>query len=293
LAERVDRNAYSVSLTATALSLQQEHLINQNKEDRFLVLGLRQNGRPVFGPAAQRSAGRVIMTTLLATVFTGLTPPKIEEVVIVRGNFPPRGSDLPSLIFVFETPKIARDVRFKLLEHGRTTPALDRMFIEPVLTQATRVRIQILLAIRKCLLARDVACFVRRHDRSPSLVVTHDGREKVYGFVKACVEFKTLLTPESLRFAYAMANRDFVDRMAALFIVLTDGGQPLPTFVAPIVPDPIARPEPSGSSSSAAATPAALASKPNILLQSLALGSSRKRPNDTAPVSTPTKRAAN
>lgn len=289
----MDRNAYSLSLTAASLSIQQDHIINLSKEDRFLISGLRQNGRPVFVPAAQRSAGRVIMTTLLATVFTGMTPPKIEDVIIVRGTFPPRGSDLPSLIFVFETAKIARDVRFKLLDHGRSSPALDRMYIEPVLTQATRVRIQILVAIRKCLVAKDIACFVRRHDRSPSLVVTHDSREKVYGFVKACVEFKSLLTPDSLRFAYAVANRDFVDRLAALFIVLIDGGQPLPTFVAPVVPEPVARPGPSGSGSNAAATPAPLASKPNFLLQSLAPGSSRKRPNATAPVSTPTKRATN
>jgi hypothetical protein len=104
------------------------------------------------------------------------------------------------------------------------------------------------------------------------------------------VEFKSVLTTDSLRFAYATANRDFVDRMASLFIVLADGGQPIPTFVAAALPNPVVRSDPSGSASSTVIVPAPLASKPNYLLQSLALGSSRKGPNESAPASTPTKR---
>jgi hypothetical protein len=90
----------------------------------------------------------------------------------------PHGANLPSLIFTFENAKIAKDIRFKLLQYGKTSAALEQMFIEPVLTQATRVRVQILIAIRKCLLAQNLSCFVRRFDSSPSLVVVHDNHEK-------------------------------------------------------------------------------------------------------------------
>ena len=160
------------------------------------------------------------------------------------------------------------------------------------MTQATRVRVQILLAIRKSLASRDVVSFVRRYDRSPSLVVTQDHRERTYGFVKACVEFRSMLTADCLRFAYA-ASRDFVDRMAILFIVLTDGGQPLSTFTAPTLP------EPANSSLSAnlplnVATPTvATVTRPNYLLQSLAPSSSWKRQIESADDSVPTKRVAN
>jgi hypothetical protein len=91
-----------------------------------------------------------------------------------------------------------------------------------LLTSATRVRIEVLLAFRKILSAKDIICFVRRFDRSPSLVVL----QKSYGFVEACVAFRSMLTRDSLRFAYAAAGREFVERMSSLFIVLTDGVSP-------------------------------------------------------------------
>jgi hypothetical protein len=141
-------------------------------------------------------------------------------------------------------------------------------------------------------LSPEIVSYVRRFDCSPSLVVTHDCRDKVYGFVKACTEFRSMLTSDCLRFAYSVASRDFVDCMAPLFIVLTDGGQPLSSFVAPTIPDNVQLPIPSGSASNAVATVAPTGSKANFLLQSLAPTSTCKRPNESAPISTPTKRVA-
>ncbi len=246
------------------MALHQDHLINQSKEDNFLISGLNQVGQPAFGPPAQKAAGRAVMTSLLTTVFPGSDPPVIRDVSIVIGPVPPRGSNLPLLIFVFDTPKIARDVRYHILQYVKTCPALEHVFTKPVLTQATRVCIQILLAIRKCLVSRDVVSYLRRFDCSPSLVVTHDRRDKVYGFVKACTEFRSMLTSDCLRFAYSVASRDFVDRMAPLFIVLTDGGQPLSTFIALTIPGTVQLPIPSGSASNAVATVAPTGSKSNF-----------------------------
>jgi hypothetical protein len=174
------------------------------------------------------------------------------------------------------------------LRHARTTPALEQIFIEPSFNCSTRVRIEILQAIRKCLLSKSLVSFVRKFDRSPSLVVVHDQREKRYNFVEACVAFRSMLTSESLRFAYAIAGRDFVERMASLFIVLVDGGQPLPTFVPP--PVPVGPPQPSTSAAAAVAT--APVPKPGYLLQCLAPGSARKRPNDSRAEPAASKRVA-
>ena len=135
---------------------------------------------------------------------------------------------------------------------------------------------------------KNIVSFVPKFDPSPSLVVVHDQREKRYNFVEACVAFRSMLTSESLRFAYSIAGRDFVERMASLFIVLVDGGQPLPTFVSPLVP--VDQPQP--STSAAAAVASAPAPKPGYLLQSLAPGSARKRPNDSRADPAASKRIA-
>jgi hypothetical protein len=122
------------------------------------------------------------------------------------------------------------EVRFRLLRHAKEMPALGTVFVEPVLTPATGVRIQVLFAIKTCLASKAIISFVRKFERSPSLVVVHDQREKGYGYVQACVSFRNLLTADALHSAYVAARQDFLEQMTSLFIVLTDGGQPLTTF---------------------------------------------------------------
>jgi hypothetical protein len=201
------------------------------------------------------------MSSLLEIVFQGSDRPCIREVSVISGPYTP-SQFLPTLIFVFNSPQIAKDVRFRLLKHGKASPALEKILIEPSLTRATRVRIEILQAIRKSLVSKGIVSFVRKFDRSPSLVVVHNQREKGYGFVEACISFRSMLTSDSLRFAYAMAGREFLDCLTSLFIVLIDGGQSFPTFTAP--PSPVIRPQP--STSAAATAVSAIAPKANYLL---------------------------
>ena len=120
-----------------------------------------------------------------------------------------------------------------MLSVSRATPSLETIFIEPVLTRSTLVRVEILKAIRRALLARDVPSRVRRFDRSPLLIVTHDQKERFYGFVEACKEFHSLLNADLLYYAYVAAGRDFTDCLTSTFIVLSDGGQPVVTFHGP------------------------------------------------------------
>ncbi len=87
--EKVDRLSFGVSLSVATLALQQDHVINQGKEDRFLILGLKQSGRPAFGHVAQKAAGRMIMNSLLSIVFQGPDHPSIRDIFIVGGPVPP------------------------------------------------------------------------------------------------------------------------------------------------------------------------------------------------------------
>ena len=290
LSERVDRLSFGYSLTTATLSLQQDHETNKNKEDRFQVTGLKQSGRAAVGVGAQRAAGRLIFDSLLSMIFTVSDRPVLKDVYIPRNQIPAHGTCLPSLVFRFETSIIAQKVRIRLLSHLKTSPALATVWIEPVLTRASHVRVEILGAIRRALTARSIICSVQRFGRSPLLHVNHDHHERVYSFVQACEEFGSQLTPDLLHFAYRSAGRAFNNRLSSTFIVLTDGAQPIPTFTAPLAPvAPLPIPT---SANPAAPVPFAPPVRSNYLLQSLAPVVSRKRPNDDSIETAANKRVA-
>ncbi len=51
--------------------------------------------------------------------------------------------------------------------------------------------------------------------------------------MECCQLFRHLLTADSLHFAYKTAGRFFQDRLAATFLVLNDGAQPVANFFVP------------------------------------------------------------
>lgn len=238
LNERVERLSFGMSLTTAAHSLQLDFMVNRDNEIKFKVTGLKQSGRPVIGPPAQCAAGRSIIEAVLNTSYSASERPVISHVYLAPGFCVPPA--LPAFIFVFASSAIAKDVRQRLLSVSRATPSLETIFIEPVLTRSTLVRVEILKAIRRALLARDVPSRVRRFERSPLLIVTHDQKERFYGFVEACKEFRSLLNADLLRHAYNVAGRDYTDCLTSTFIVLSDDGQPVVTFHGPSVAQPVA-----------------------------------------------------
>ena len=145
--ECVERISFGVSLTTAALALQQDYVINGDNEFKFQISGLRQSGRPVAGPPAQCAAGRSIVESVLNTSYSASERPVVSGVYVAMGLFLPPA--LPAFVFVFGSPAIAKSVRQCLLSVSRATLALENIFIEPVMTRATQVRMQILQAIQK------------------------------------------------------------------------------------------------------------------------------------------------
>ena len=110
---------------------------------------------------------------------------------------------------------------------------MRRVWLEPLLTRATLVRIEILLAIRRVLSSSDIRCTLQGRGRAPLLHIVSGGRERVFGFVQSCELFGHLLTADDLKFAYRSAGRLFINRLAATFLVLIDGVQPTANFFVP------------------------------------------------------------
>ena len=150
-------------------------------------------------------------------------------------------------------------------------------------------------------MSRDVVSRVKRFDRSPTLIVTHDQRDRFYGFVEACKEFRSLLNADLLHYAYAAAGREFTDCLASVFIVLSDGGQPVVSFRAPAASQAPAVSGDVGLSVPPVVTVAVgSAARRGFLLESLSSGSSspgpsrdpRKRPADSVIEALSFKRAS-
>ncbi len=141
---------------------------------------------------------------------------------------------LPPLIFIFIDSKVASEVRMKLINHLQSSPwpAMRRVWLEPILTHATHVRIEILLTIRRLISSPEIRCIVHRRGRAPQLQVVSGGRDEVLGFVPACELFGHLLTAESLKVAYKAAGRVYLNRLSATFLVLKDGAQPTVNFLS-------------------------------------------------------------
>jgi hypothetical protein len=93
------------------MSVLQDQVVNTAREYKFLVSGLKQSGQPSKNLAAQRSAGHAVMTSLLAVVYLGNERPFIREVSVVGGRYVP-SAVLPTLLFAFNSPQIAKEVRF-------------------------------------------------------------------------------------------------------------------------------------------------------------------------------------
>ena len=232
---RFDRHCYGSNLSTALLSVQQDHEINRLNEDRFQVSGFESVGRPVLGVSAQKTAGRAILEHMLTLLYDPAFLPVILSVSIPRRHAPVGSLGLPPFVFKFADSTIASQVRRKLLAHARssTLPALKRVWVEPILTKASLVRIEIMLAMRRVLTDRGIRCTVQRFGRSPLLHTVSGGRERVYGFVPSCEAFGHLLNAERLSLAYRVAGRLFCNRLTAAFLVLFDGAQPTVSFTIP------------------------------------------------------------
>ena len=232
---RFERHEYGANLTTALLSAQLDSEVNHQHEDRFRISGLHSVGRPVHGISAQKAAGRAILTDLFATIFPNGSRPVILDLIIPY-RYPPTGPlGLPPIIIKFVNPTVATAVRLALFKHVRNSalPALRSIWIEPVLTPATSVRIEILQAIRRILSMNQIRCSIQRFSRAPLIHVATGDRERVYHFVPACQAFGHMLSPEDLTYAYRAAGRKFKDRLTATFLVLTDGAQPAARFNIP------------------------------------------------------------
>jgi hypothetical protein len=159
--------SYGANLATAVLFVQTDAEINRRNEDCFQISGIFVEGGAPYGRFTQKAAGQKILTDLIATWYPVSARPRILSVYLPRRFVPPGPNVLPPLIFIFTDSDVAAQIRAKLVSHFRSSPlpAMRRVWMEPVLTKATLVRIDILLAIKRALSGVDVRCTLLRLGR--------------------------------------------------------------------------------------------------------------------------------
>jgi hypothetical protein len=282
------RHCYGSNLATAVLCVQQDSVINRRNEDRFQISGLGFDGRLPNGIAAQKAARMKIMADLIAGWYPVNSRPCVVDILISRSFAAIGANSLPPMTFIFADSRVASQIRFKFINQIRTTPspAIRKGWLEPVLTKATHVQVEILLAIQQALSSPIVCCTVQGRGHSPLLHVMSGGRERVYGFVESCEFFGHLLTADTLQFAYRPVARMFHNRLAATFLVLIDGDQPVVIFFVPAPRPVLAAPVTVSAVSTGAVVPPPVV--PNYLQRTLfapvpsGSGSGRKRPAEAS-----------
>jgi hypothetical protein len=140
----VGQHCYGLNLANTVLMVQQDTEINRQHEDRFQISGLVFEGRPLSGMPAQRAAGLKILTDLIAGWYPVESRPRIIDSFVSHGFGSFGAMTLPHIVFVFADCQIASQVRARVFSHVRLSPlpAIRKIWVEPVLTKATYVRMR-------------------------------------------------------------------------------------------------------------------------------------------------------
>ncbi len=112
----------------------------------FKYLDLLSRVAPLLVSPALTAEVVRIMTDLIATWYPVNSRPSIVSAFIPRRSASRGARILPPIIFIFADCQVATQVHFKLLANIRSSvlPALRNGWVEPVLTRATSVRVEIM-----------------------------------------------------------------------------------------------------------------------------------------------------
>jgi hypothetical protein len=202
--------------------------VNRSREDRVVITGLPSPRTPSSSHADKKRHYSDVVTRLITLSCVSADPlPRVADVYInLRKD---RGVHLVEvkLDSVTGAQLFRREsVRLAKAEHEE----FSTLFFSNSVTQATRVRIEILKALSKKLTTATEDAYIQGFISRPVLQYrvkegassTADGVGRSYNFVDSMVKFGSRLMPSDLTVAYTRAGSTFRGAMSQYFIVLSD-----------------------------------------------------------------------
>jgi hypothetical protein len=202
--------------------------LNKSREDRVVITGLPPPPITVHNHLDKKRHYTEVVSRLIVLACVEADPvPKVTDVYInLRKD---RGQPLVEVrldtvsgaqLFRREGVRLAKEEQAEFVN----------LFFANSVTQATRVRIEVLKALAKKLTTTSESAYVQGFISRPVLQYrvkegvqsTADGTGRSYNFVDSMSQFGSRLQPEDLTLAYVRAGSTFTGAMSQYFIVLED-----------------------------------------------------------------------
>jgi len=202
--------------------------LNRSREDRVVITGLPPPPGAVRTHLDKKKHYIEVVSRLVVLACVSVEPlPAVVDVYInIRKD---RGQ--PLVEARFDTSSGAQLFRREGVRLAKAEQAeFANLFFANSVTQATRVRIEVLKALAKKLTTDSESAYVQGFISRPVLQYrvkegarsTADGTGRSYNFVDSMSKFGSKLIPEDLSLAYVRAGSTFAGAMSQYFIVLED-----------------------------------------------------------------------
>jgi hypothetical protein len=206
--------------------------VNRSREDRVVISGLTRASSGLSTHAEKKEYYSGVVTKLVASSCAGITP--VPLVVDIFVNFR-RAVGNPVIEVRFDTVAGAGIFRraAAVMAKAKDPPEFAPLFFSNSVTQATRVRIEIMRVIAQKLDTATEKAYVQGFISRPVLhyaqkdpaVPSHGaGVGRSYSFVDAVTRFGDLVRATDLSPAYKRAGSTFTGAMEQYFVVLREVG---------------------------------------------------------------------
>ena len=212
---------YNDNLVLARIREELDFAANVKKEDRLIISGLSSN---VARPANEVDSRRWLRE-IAGAALDKILPQSSDKIQFVGGNRS-KASDIPMCEVKFKESDWAGKVRREFGKQRKEGKVEGRVFVANCVTQATRVRLEILRAIaKKCATSNEDMLVMGFTSRPILQIVRRDGNSRqILTFVDAVAKFGNRVKEADLGLAYERAGVTFKGQMEQNFVVLTDKG---------------------------------------------------------------------
>ena len=208
------------SMVTARIREELDFLSNMKKENRIIVTGLASRVPMPVGSEEKKKWLKDMVGGVLNQIEEG----SADHITSVSQGW--RGShNIPLAEVKMDTAERAGEIRKKFATKKRAGKDFGRVYLANCVTLGTRVRVDILKAMSKCLSTERETMFVSAFSSRPLLHVRpkDDGkRSMAYTFADAITRFGAGLGKNDLGEAYRRAGNSFKGQLQQNFVVLYD-----------------------------------------------------------------------
>ena len=226
LRKEMKMKAWADNLAHARAREELDFLNNSKNEYRLIINGLSSqlSKPPAMGPERTEWIKEVVKRLANA-----VAPGSGENVQHIR-QLTSEDRDFPAAEVIFDRAENALRVRRGFIEKKKAGMDFGKIFLANKVTLATRVRIELLLAIARQFGSEEQKIYVKQFTARPVIVIKNSdsanyGKEYALTFVDAMARFGLGLDEANLAQAYWKTGSAFHDQLEQTFVILNEPGR--------------------------------------------------------------------